>query len=48
MLRYGTVSSPTSRVTEHVAAVSVFYSQTDQDTCDFDALVTASNGFKSP
>lgn len=48
LLRYGTVSSPTSRVTEHLAAVSVFYSQTAPDTCDFDASVTASNGFKSP
>lgn len=48
MLRYGTVSSPTSRVTEHVAAVSVFYAQLDPNTCDFDASVTASNGFKSP
>src|SRR5215472_12743950 len=37
MLRYGTVSSPTSRVTEHVAAVSVFYAQIDPDTCDFTA-----------
>jgi hypothetical protein len=48
MLRYGTVSSPTSRVTEHVAAVSVFYGQVDADTCDFTASMTASNGFKSP
>jgi len=48
MLRYGTVSSPTSRVTEHVAAVSVFYAQLDPDTCDFTASATASNGFTSP
>lgn len=48
LLRYGTVSSPTSRVTQHVAAVSVFYAQLDPNTCDFDASVTASNGFKSP
>lgn len=48
ILRYGTISSPTSRVTEHVAAVSAFYSQVDPDTCDFNASVTASNGFKSP
>jgi len=48
MLRYVTVSSPTSRVTEHVAAVNVFYAQLDPDTCDFNASVTASNGFKTP
>jgi hypothetical protein len=48
MLRYGTISSPTSKVTEHVAVVSVFYGQLDSDTCDFNASATASNGFKSP
>ncbi|HET7015841.1 MAG TPA: hypothetical protein VFI65_18110 [Streptosporangiaceae bacterium] len=48
LLRYGTVSSPTSKVTEHVAAVSVFYSQVDSNTCDFNASVTAPTGSKSP
>jgi hypothetical protein len=48
LVRYGTVSSPTSSVTEHVAAISVFYAQLDPNTCDFNASVTASNGFKTP
>jgi hypothetical protein len=47
-LRYGTVSSPTSRVTEHVATISAFYAMIDSNTCDFTATVTASSGFKSP
>jgi hypothetical protein len=48
LLRYGTVSSPSSRVTEHVAAINVFYALIDQDTCDFTATMTASSGFRSP
>jgi hypothetical protein len=31
-----------------LAAISVYYSQVDSNTCDFNASMTASNGFTSP
>jgi hypothetical protein len=48
LIRYGTVSSRTSKVTEHVATINVFYALIDPSTCDFTASMTASNGFISP